>query len=241
MSPAVANFLFEGANLLLLAAGLAWGFFAPVRRVLDEERDRQAKAEGELARARADAASLRNEAQAERESAGREIAARRAEVLEAAERDAAALLERSRGERSAERHALEQELEARREAEVAGLADDVARIAAVVVARLLASVEGPPLDSALARLACEKIRALPAEARRPAVVESARALEGPTRALLAGVLGDGFEVRVVSELGAGVRITTPAGQVDASAGSFAREAAEALRRAAGERRERADG
>ena len=241
MSSTVANFLFEAANVLLLAAALAWAFFAPVQRALDEEQNRKSKVDEELAHARAEAASVRRELETAREVANREIATRRAELLGAAERDAAAVLEGSRNERSAERRALEKELAARREADVAALAEDVGRIAAASVARLLAAVDGPPLDLALARLACEQLRALPAEARRRAVVESARALAEPIRALLAGVLGDGFEIRVIAELGAGVRIITPAGQVDASAGSFAREAAEAFRSASGERPEGTDG
>ena len=41
-------------------------------------------------------------------------------------------------------------------------------------------------------------------------------------------LGTTFEQRVVSELGAGVRVTTAAGQIDATALSVARQAASAV-------------
>ncbi|HUB06711.1 MAG TPA: hypothetical protein VMB50_06910, partial [Myxococcales bacterium] len=55
-----------------------------------------------------------------------------------------------------------------------------------------------------------------------------RPLEPETTRLVAAALGREPEVRVVADLGAGVRVTTPAGQVDATAAAIARQAARAV-------------
>ncbi len=72
MSSALANFLFEAANFLLLAAALGWLLFKPVRRALDAERARHAREEDESKRLRAEAEVLAREARSAREAADRE-------------------------------------------------------------------------------------------------------------------------------------------------------------------------
>jgi F0F1-type ATP synthase membrane subunit b/b' len=229
VSPALANFLFEAANFLVLAAALGWVLFRPVRRALDAERARHEAAREESDRLRSEAATLKDEARAERETVEREVEARRREALRSAEAEAARLLEEARGRRAAERRALEQELEVRREAETTALTDEVARVAAESVRRLLLTLEGPPLDAALVRAACAELEKLPKHERGSMLVESARPLEPSSRKALAGLLGTGFAERIVPELGAGARIITGAGQVDVTASSIAREAARAVR------------
>lgn len=231
MSPALTNFLFEAANFLLLAAVLGWVLFKPVRRALDSERERHDQELEESKRLRAEAESLANEARAQRDAAAREADARRRESLGAARREAAAIVETARQAQLAARRRLERELAVRREAEGARLAESVGRIAAESVRRLLRALEGPLLDAALVRAARAELDAVPQDARRAAVVECARPLDDDSRALLERVLGDGFQERIVRELGAGVRVTTPAGQVDATALSLARRAAVAVKNA----------
>jgi F0F1-type ATP synthase membrane subunit b/b' len=226
--PALTNFVFEAANFLLLAAVLGWILFKPVRRALDAERERHDKEVEEAKRLQADAEKQASEARAARGAAGREADERRKEVLDAAKREAAQIVESARTSQLTERHRFEQELAVRREAEAAGLADAVGRVAAESVRSLLGTLDGPALDAALARAARKELDAIPAEARKAAVVESARPLDPASRALLEGVLGAGFRERVVGELGAGVRVTTPAGQVDATALALARRAAAAM-------------
>jgi F0F1-type ATP synthase membrane subunit b/b' len=228
VSPALANFLFEAVNLLLLAAALGWILFKPVRRALDEERARHAKEEEEQKRLRSEAEALARDARAVRGAADREAAERRSEVLAAAQKDAVRIVEEARKSQAAERRALEQELATSRNAQAAAVADAVGRIAGESVARLLDALEGPSLDVALVRAACAELGALPTAARGSALVESARPLEAEARRLLGGALGDGFKERTVSELLAGVRVTTSAGQVDATALSLARHAAQAV-------------
>ena len=84
---------------------------------------------------------------------------------------------------------------------------------------------GPSLDLALVRAATRELASLPPAALRSGLVEVARPLEPEARSLLGGALGVSFEARVVEELGAGVRVTTSAGQVDATASALARRAA----------------
>ncbi|HUB08803.1 MAG TPA: hypothetical protein VMB50_17480, partial [Myxococcales bacterium] len=149
MSPTVANFLFEAANFLLLAAALGWVLFKPVRRALDAERDRHVKEGEESRRLHAEAEALAEEARATREAADREATERRAEVLAAARKEADRLLEEARQTRATERRALEEELRAAEAAQAAALAETVGRIAAGAVRGLLATLDGPALDAAL--------------------------------------------------------------------------------------------
>jgi F0F1-type ATP synthase membrane subunit b/b' len=228
VSPSLANFLFEAANFLLLAAGLGWVLFKPVRRALESERARRASEVEEGRRLRAEAEALARQATTARETAEREVAALRRDTAVAARAEAARLLDAARTAEAAERQAFEQELAAARQAQAGALAELVGRIAAESVQALLADLDGPSLDRALVRAACAELAAAAPAAAGTALVESARPLDGDSRKLLADVLGDGFTERTVGELGAGVRVTTAAGQVDATALSLARQAARAM-------------
>lgn len=228
MSPALANFLFEAANFLLLAAALGFVLFKPVRRALDEERARHTEHDEEQKRLRAEADSLASAARTAREAVDRETAERRSEILAAAQKEAARLVEEARKVQADERRRLAQELETSRGAQAAALAETVGRIAGESVARLLDALQGPSLDAALVRAACDELRALPVSARGSALAESARPLDAEVRGLLKAVLGDGFTERTVTELGAGVRVTLSTGQIDVTALSLARHAAHAV-------------
>lgn len=228
MSPAVANFLFEAANLLLLTALLGWVLFKPVRRALDGERARHAQQQADLDRRRAETEAAAAELRAAGARAEQELQRNRQEVLAAARTQADAVLAEARREQSAERTRLEQELVAQRHGETAALAEVVGRVAAESVRSLLGAVQGPALEGALVRAARAGLAAIPIASRRPALVESAVPLDAESRRSLQELLPEGFEERVVVELGAGVRVTTPAGQIDATARSFARRAAAAI-------------
>ncbi|NOJ77205.1 hypothetical protein [Myxococcus xanthus] len=230
MSPALTNFLFEAANFLVLAAVLGWLLFKPVRRALDAEQARHAQ-ETEAARhLREEAEVLAREARAEREAAGREREARRREMLASARNEALQAAEASKRAQVAERQRMEKELQDWRDASASELVDTVGRIAAESVRRLLSAFDGPALDLALVRAACAELDSVPVEARGAALVESARPLDARSRTLLEEALGGGVHERVVGELGAGVRVTTPAGQVDATAVAVARQAARSVNR-----------
>jgi F0F1-type ATP synthase membrane subunit b/b' len=225
VAPWVANFLFEAVNFLLLVGALGWLFFKPVRAALDAERDRRAKEEGAAAEQRAQAEALAKEARRALEEGSRETERRRAEIVAAAEQQAARIREDTRQALEGERRTFARELEASRQAQAGALAETIGRIAGASVRDLLETLHGPSLDVALVRGACEQLRALPQAARRMATVECARPLDPESRRLLEDALSAGFSERTV---GAGVRITTAAGQVDASALAIARLAARDL-------------
>lgn len=225
MAPSVASFLFEAVNVVVLTAALGWFFFRPVRAALEAERDRHAEAERAVAELRTRVGTLATEARAAREEREGETERRCATILTAAEREAARIREEVRQAVEAERRTVERELAAGRQAQASALADAIGRIAAVSVRSLLERLNGPSLDLALVRGACEELGALPAAVRETAAVETARPLGPEARGALQDVLGTTFTERTVAELGAGVRVTTGAGQVDASAVALARRAA----------------
>jgi F0F1-type ATP synthase membrane subunit b/b' len=231
VSPALTNFLFEAVNFLILAAVLGRVLFSPVRKAIAAERERQEALTKEVEQLRQEAATADEKMRLSRQRAEEEGEEAKKQIIEGARKEAAELLRNARATRHSEREALEKELEASRQAQAEALAGLVGRIAADAVRDLLSSLSGPSLDTALIRAACTRLDGLPAEARKKALVECARPLDAEQRALLAGVLGERMEERVVPELGAGVRVTTAGGQVDASAASVARRTGRAVREA----------
>ncbi len=240
MSPNLANFLFESANLLLLAAGLSWLLFRPVRKALDAESQRRdadlaeakrALEDAKAAQARADESTRQLQAEAER---------RERELLAASRNEADELLREARANVERERQAFVAELQATRESSVFQSAELVGQIAARSVRELLAALDGPALDLALVKRAVPEVQSLGARGRQASLIETARPLSAQSKQALSAVL-DRVEERIVPELGAGVRITTPAGQVDATAASLARQAAASLRSSLTPRSGSADG
>jgi F0F1-type ATP synthase membrane subunit b/b' len=228
VSPTLANFFFEAANFLVLAASLGWLLFKPIRRALEAERARHDQITADAERARAEADATLQAARKTRDSAVQQGDAERIEIVAAARNEAARILEETRAAQATERRHFERELETSRGAQGIAMADTLGRIAAAAVAKLLAAIDAPALDVALSRAAATELSGLPASVRANAVVESARPLDAAARRALEDLLGSAFEARVVPDLGAGVRVTTAGGQVDASALSIAREAARSV-------------
>lgn len=225
MSPTLANALFEVANFLLLAGLLGFFLFKPVRKALDSERERHEQTEREVKRLHDEAEALTQKAQGERARVAQELETQRRELLQAAQKEAEQLLEQAKQRVQSERRTLEEERAAARAADVAELADLIGRIAGESVRALLGAAQGPSLDHALLSSALPALNGLPEAARKSALVESVGPLEPEVQKLLRQSLGDGFRQRVVPELGAGLRISTDSGQVDASALAVARTAA----------------
>ena len=237
MSATVANFLFEAANLIGLVAVLAWLFVKPLRGALDAEVARRAEAEKAAATKSTEAERLAARAHDEQGRFAQESERQRKEILDSARKEVETMradAERARAARAAQ---LARDAQAEAREQGAAIADAAAVVVAQTVERLLAAIDGPALDGALVRAASERLRALGAEARRGATVESAHELDPASRKVLDDTLGDGWSLRLVRELGAGVRVTTRVGQIDASARAIAREAAEDLRGSAGAERE----
>ncbi len=233
MSPALANFLVEAANFLVLAGVLGWLLFKPVRAALKAEQERRAEEETRSATTRDEANALLEQAKEANRGLQAELERRRAEMLEETRQEVADLKEQARRQHIAEERALEKKHEAALRAQSEHLADTLGRIAAASVRRLMDAVSGPSLDVALVRATCRELATIPEEARTGCVVESARPLDAESRQLLAAALGSAFEERTVPALGAGVRVTTAGGQIDGTSLNLAREAAQQIARAAG--------
>jgi len=238
VSPEWTNFLFEALNVGLLALVLAWLAFKPIRNALDAERARRKEAEDELAKRQAAVARQDDAVRQARAQLDAEVEARRQELLAGAKAEADAVRRAAREEADAERRTARGEFAQARVAEAEAAADAIGEVAGASVRRLLDALEGPPLDDALVRAACAELAALDHTTLGAVTVEAARELDRASRDALAAALQGEFAVRVLPELGAGVRVTTAAGQVDATAQALARDAG---RRVAQALREGGDG
>lgn len=224
VSEDLANFLFESANLVTLMIALGWFLFKPVRATLAEEVERQAAGQRRLAEASAQAEEQTRKAAQAMQQAETTTETRRQEILAAAEVQAKEIRERANALAEQRRERLKAELEAERQAHLLALADTIGRVAAEAVRELMATLSGPAVDLALIRRAQSELGGF-APGLAPAVVDCARALDSEGRAVLGQSLGPDFEERIHEELGAGVRVTTARGQVDASASGIARRVA----------------
>ena len=232
MSPSWVTFLFEAANFLLLAALLGWVFFRPVRGALERRRAALEAEEREAAEGRARAERALAEVAARQSELERSHASLRERVREEAERERLRVLGAAREQAQRERETLKAELAALRRGQAKRIAADAAAAARGVVVRLLERIEGPDLEQALVAAAGREFAKLAAEGPvTPVIVESAGALEPTTLDALAkaaGIPGSEMSSRRVPELGAGIRILTARGLIDASAAGLAAHAERAL-------------
>ncbi len=228
----IADLLFAAVNFLLLAGGLGWLLFKPVRAAIDKERASHDAAVAEAETARTQAEALRDQARAALSAATAEADRVRTAAAADARGEANRLREAAQRKQADERRAFDVELAARERSQAETAATTLGRIAGDGVRRLLEDVRGPSLDDALVRSACEALGGLPRGGADGGdgrvVVESAHPLSAESKRVLAAAVGRAFDERVVADLGAGVRIITGAGEIDASALSFAREAAHAV-------------
>lgn len=232
MSATWVTFLFEAANFLLLAALLGWIFFRPVRDALERRRATLESEEREAAEKRLEAERALAEATARRSALESSLASLSEQAREQAERERSRLLDAAREQAQRERETLKTELAALRRGQAKQTARDAAAAAREVVVRLLERIDGPDLEQALMGAASRELANLAASGGvAPVIVESAAPLdptllEGLARA--AGVAGRDLTARQVPDLGAGVRILTARGLIDASAAGLAAHAERAL-------------
>jgi hypothetical protein len=99
------------------------------------------------------------------------------------------------------------------------LARVIAEATGASVDRLLQQIDQPDLNHALTLAACREIKAFDGNSLAPVRVESAHPLDEADRnALLEslGEAGETAEFHVIADLGAGLRVATSRGLVDAS-------------------------
>jgi F-type H+-transporting ATPase subunit b len=232
VSPTWATLLFEAANFVVLAAFLGWLFFRPVRDALEQRREGLEAADREAAEKLERAQRALSDAEARRGEVESDLASLRKRVHDDAEKERLRLLDSAREQARRERDALESELASLRRGQAKRVANDAAAAAREIVVRLLERIEGPDLEQALAEAATRELAELASSGSlRPLLVESSRALSPDTRDAIgraAGLPGSELDVRVVPDLGAGLRILTARGVVDASAAGLAAHAERVL-------------
>lgn len=126
-----------------------------------------------------------------------------------------------------ERDSIKRGLAHLERAQVERLSAAVAAATRESVARLLTTLNAPDLDASLAQAACRQLEGLQDSALGPVLIESARPLADSAHAAIVAALNAharSAEFRVVPDLGAGLRITTGHGLIDASALGLARQA-----------------
>ena len=123
MSPALANFLFEAVNFLLLTAALGWFLFKPVREALERERAQHQSQTESAAHLRAEAEALEGRAREALAQVEQEAAEQRRRAMAAAEQEAKQLREATKQAQLREREDLARELEAVRDAQASAAAE----------------------------------------------------------------------------------------------------------------------
>jgi F0F1-type ATP synthase membrane subunit b/b' len=213
------TFLFEIANFVGLAAVLAWLFFKPVRKALEDQRAASKRKDEEAAQKLADAARLRQDIESQHQTLATELAAMRTKVRESAKQDAAQIVDEARAQVERERAALKREALHIEKAQTAKIALAVATVTHHTVKRFLQQMEGPELELTLVKAACRELQALSNDSLAPVGVESATALDEVSRQLIDTSLGaaaKSADFQVVPELEGGLRVSTAHGIIDAS-------------------------
>jgi F-type H+-transporting ATPase subunit b len=224
VSPLWTTFLFEAVNFVMLAAGLGWLLFRPIRHVLENRRAALAQEMGEVAAKRAEVERLQEAMQQRSAALDAELEHLRQSALTAAQQEAERIRAEAHADAEREREAVRHRLAHLEEAQLEQLAAAVATVAGAAVQRLLHQLDGPDLERGLAQAACHTLQALAGETLGAVTVESAHPLDQETRTALTTVLGDAARTtvfRVIPTLGAGIRVSTSHGLVDASATGLA--------------------
>ena len=149
------------------------------------------------------AEQTRAEVDVQRQTLRDELTQLRAQILEAARQEAETIVAQAREQAQRAKQAAQQQVERFDESQMATLSRAVAAAAGVVVGRLLTDINGPTLNAALLRAACEQLRGLALDSSQ-VIVESAEPLSENSYAVLDEALGPAASTamrRVVPELG----------------------------------------
>ena len=227
MSATVSTFLFELTNFLLLAGLLGWLLFKPVRTALQQRQAAEKTQIATLAAQTAEADRQRADLAQRQRAFEQEMAGLRAEHMAAVDQEAAAIRAGARDAANRERESTTRMLGHLEHAQAERLAAAVAAATRDSVERLLTSLGAPGLEAALIESACRQVRALDGRSLGAVLIESAQPLSADAETGLRAALdprATDADFRVVPGLGAGIRMTTARGLVDASASGIASQA-----------------
>lgn len=231
MSPSLTTFLFEAANFITLAALLAWLFFKPVRKAIEDQRVKTNMQEDEAAQKLSDAERVRQEIELQHRRLDAELEHRRVEAREIAKQESDTLLAATRAQLERERATLRRDVLNIEKAETAKLAHVLASSAHATLKRFFEQMEGPELEQLLLKAACRELTTMSNHAVGPVTIESAAPLDVEAKQLIESAMGapqKTSDFRVVPELVAGVRISTRHGLIDASVAGLAHFAEQTL-------------
>jgi len=213
------TFLFEMANFVTLAAVLAWLFFKPVRKALENQRAKVRQHEEKTAQKLADVERLRENIESQQKGLVAELENMRIKAHEAAKQEAEQIITEARAQIERERATQKYEVLHIQQAQTAKIARAVATAAYNTIRRFFEQMEGPELEQTLIKSACRELQTFSNNSLAPVTVESARPLDDESRQAISSSLGKTAKVatfRVVPELKGGLRISTAHGLIDAS-------------------------
>lgn len=195
----VWTFLFEVLNFLVLAFVLHRLLYKPLREAIDARQAANARARTEAEAARADADAAKQQLAARLADTDRERQAVLREAAERAEAEKAKRLAEADATAQAVREQARNDAERLRQDTVSALEGEIGALAVGLAERLLAQACGASLNAQLAHRLAETIRAVTGDERERvrhdagtggAVIESAAALDEPTRADLSAAVRD---------------------------------------------------
>jgi F-type H+-transporting ATPase subunit b len=225
------TFAFEIANFVALAAVLAWLFFKPVRKAIEDQQAKARRLEEDAAQKLADAKRVGEEIDSQRQALASELEAMRSKVREAAKQEAEQILAEARAHAERERATLKRDALHIERAQTAKIASAVATATHDTMQRFLQQLEGPELEQTLIKAVCRELQTFSNNSLAPVTIESATSLDNEARELVNSSLGTAAKTavfRVVPELKGGLRISTAHGLIDASATGLANFAEQSL-------------
>ena len=223
--------MFEIANFVTLAAVLAWLFFKPVRKALEDQRAKAKLQEQEASEKLAAAERLRQEIESQRETLATELETMRIKAREAAKQEAEQIVAEGRAHVERELATLKRDALHIERAQTAKIARAVAVATHGTMKRFLEQMEGPELEQTLIKAACRQLKTFSNNSLAPVTVESATAIDEPSRQLIDSALGHAAKTadyRLDPELKGGLRISTAHGLIDASIAGLANFAEQSL-------------
>lgn len=231
MNESLWTFVFEVANFLALAAVLAWLFFKPVRKALEDQQAKARSLEEAATQKLAEAERLRYDIQSRHDALNAELDTMRAKAQDAAKQESEQLLAEARAHIERERATLKRQALHIEQAQASKFAAAVATATHDTMKRFLQQIDGPQLDHALMQAACREMRELSNDSLGSVSVESATPLDQDQQQLINTSIGgtaQSVEFRVNPELKGGLRIASERGLIDASIEGLANFAEQSL-------------
>ena len=221
MNESLITFLYELANFVVFALLFGWIFIKPIRRLLDAQAAKDAKAEETAKQHLAEAQQLRQQLVDERDRFVQEMEHQRQAALSEARLESAKLLSNAKSSIARQRDELAQHAIQIQHRQHEELVQTVVHATRLAVASLLQKIDGPDLEHSLLESACQQLSQNKLIHDSQITIESAYELNGNHRKRIAAALGltspnGHVEFRVVDELLGGVRIKSSSGLIDHS-------------------------